>query len=136
MADHPGDPNLGVILKQLAALAPGFAGVLVSLGWAENMTIRGRLTLVVGGLACAWSMPPLIVKLVPTLWPPAATMTTEMAGVAGLLFGMLAMRALQSLATFLAAFFGDPFKLIKVSVGPVTMGGSINEPSTPPESGV
>lgn len=119
MADT--DPNLVVVLKGLAPYAPGAAGVVISLMFGERLTLRGKVASGVGGLAAVkWVAPALCAGINPFL--PGAHVPLEIANLVGFITGCFGMIILTGLATALAAYAKDPLKLVKVQLGPVSIG--------------
>ncbi|MBP7704215.1 MAG: hypothetical protein KA105_02880 [Caulobacter sp.] len=120
MADT--DPHLVAMVKGLAPYAPGAAGVVLSLLFAEGLTVRGKLATGFGGLAAVkWVAPALCVVVNPFV--PGDSVPVEVANLVGFATGCFGMILMTGLAKALAKYASDPLKLVRMQLGPVSIGG-------------
>ena len=121
MADTPAPAALADALKHIMPYVPGFAGALFSMAFGENLTIRGKLFSACGGLASAYWVAPFICDVIDLWWPGDGT-PTSVANVVGFTCGVFGMVFLAGLAEALARYSKDPLSLVRIKVGPVTIG--------------
>ncbi len=123
MADHPPGPQAAALLKVLAPYVPGFAGAVLALAFLEKLTPRGRIVAVVVGLASASFLGPALSAVADLFWP--GEMPGEVDGAIKFLAGLCGMGCLPPLLGWLRRVAGDPFNLLRISIGPggVTAGG-------------
>lgn len=123
MAEHPmGEPQVAVLIAKAWALAPGFAGAVLSLAFVEALTVRGRIVAVAVGLAAALFLAPAIAVGLDLVWPGTLPAAVDRAVL--FLTAISAMGVLPPLLGWLKRVAGDPLSLLKVRVGPVG-GGSV-----------
>lgn len=115
------DPHMAALLKGLAPYAPGVGGVVLSLLFGEKLTVRGKIVSGVGGLAAVkWVAPAICLGLNPFL--PGPQIPIDLANMVGFLTGCFGMIVLSGFAQALATYARDPLKLVKVQLGPVSIG--------------
>jgi len=117
----PGAGALADTLKHLLPYAPGFAGALFSMAFAERLSIRGKLLSAAAGLASAFWLAPFICDVV-DLWWPGEGVPVSLANVVGFTCGVFGMILLAGLAEALAKYSKDPLKLVRIKIGPVEIG--------------
>lgn len=112
-----GEPQMAALAAKAWALAPGFAGAVLSLAFVEALTVKGRVLAVLVGLLSAIFLAPAIAAGLDLVWPgPLPEVVAR-----GVLFltALCAMGTLPPLLGSLKRVAGDPLSLLKVRVGPV-----------------
>lgn len=111
------------VARALAPFAPGVAGAVLGMMFAEGLTVRGKVLALVTGMASVIWIWPAALRLLSHYLFGGAEVWPELAGALGFIIGTFGMALLSGLAQAVAKYSRDPLKLVKIQAGPVTIGG-------------
>lgn len=120
----PTGAGLADLVRVIGPFVPGMAGAVLGMAFGEGLTVRGKLLSLATGLACVLWLWPAAVMLVEHYLFAAKPMPSPLAGALAFLIGTFGMIVLSGLAQAAAKYSRDPLGLVKISAGPVTIGGA------------
>lgn len=99
------------------------SGAVLGMAFGEGLTVKGRILSLAMGLAAAIWLGPALVGTSASLWP-WGQFPAEVGTAITFLTGLFGMVLLSGFAQALAKYSRDPFRLVRIQAGPVTIGGS------------
>lgn len=125
MADNTGGPDIVAAVTKLTPYLPGVAGAVLSMAFGEGLKWQGKALTFFVGLVVAFLLPPVIVEVgravAPVFFPPS------MMALLGFTCGFFGMALFGGLYRAVGKYAGDPLKIIKIQVGPVSIGDTSGE---------
>lgn len=125
MADHPGEPSLMAVISKITPFLPGVAGAIMAAAHGEKLKWHGKLLNFGLGLASAFLGAPVIMDIGRPIAP--AFFPASMATLLGFVCGYFGMAAFSGFYVAVAKYTRDPLKIIKVQLGPVSIGDTSGE---------
>lgn len=131
MAENPQTGGgLSDLVRLTAPYAPVVGGALLSMWLGEQLTVRGKALSAAVGLAMALWVAPWVVDLIALAWPGGSA-PGSLAPVVGFACGVCGMTLLSGLLQAIARYSRDPLRLVRITVGPVTITGGLDEEAAP-----
>jgi hypothetical protein len=131
MVDTPTPGNgFSEAIRHAAPYTPIIAGAVLSMAFGEKLTIRGKILSAIVGLCAAQFIAPFLVDIVGLFWPGDGV-PVSVVSVIGFACGAFGMIILSGLAQAAAKYSKDPLSLVRVNLGPVSIGGKADEEPAP-----